>query len=249
MQPRRLGLRGEAAQRHRFLDAVLAVDTERAVVIIGARAVAGAGAVHEDRAEPRAPAEVLADPRGREVVRRRVADALGLHVQEADVGPLRLAGEARARLNRDEGARAVDADPAAEEQVDLARTADRKQPAILEEERALLREQQVESRQVDLLLVHLHLGEVGVVGEVERHARGDADLAVDAEIAGAVVPGLVLVREVAVGRPDNVGDELEVAGRWHAQPGQLTSRRQARDAVNTRHRRPVDDLALVFDVA
>ena len=57
----------------------------------------------------------------------------------------------------------------------------------LEEELALLRKEQVESRQVHLLLVDLDLREVGVVGEVGGEALGDAVLHVDADVAVEVV--------------------------------------------------------------
>ena len=104
--------------------------------------------------------------------------------------PPRLAGQTRAAANRQQRAVVADADAAAEEQIDLTRAPDREQPAVLEEERPLLREQQVEARQVDLLFVDFDLREVGVVGEVERRARRDADLGVDAPVAGLVVVGL-----------------------------------------------------------
>ena len=51
---------------------------------------------------------------------------------------------------------------------------------VLEEEVALLRKEQAEPRQVDLLLVGLDLREVGVDGEVPRQAARDAVLHVEA---------------------------------------------------------------------
>ena len=75
----------------------------------------------------------------------------------------------------------------AEEEIDLAGPADREEAPVLEEERPLLGKQQVEPRQVDLLFVHFHLREVGVVGQIERRARGDADLAVDSPVPVLVV--------------------------------------------------------------
>ena len=54
--------------------------------------------------------------------------------------------------------------------------------APLEEELPLLREEQVEAGEVHLLLVHLDLGEVGVVGEVRGEAPGNAVLQIDADL-------------------------------------------------------------------
>ena len=53
---------------------------------------------------------------------------------------------------------------------------------VLEEEVALLGEEQVEARQVDLLLVGFDLREVGVDGEVPRQPRGHAVLHVEARV-------------------------------------------------------------------
>ena len=53
----------------------------------------------------------------------------------------------------------------------------------LEEEVALLREEQAEARQVHLLLVDLDLRKVGVHRQVERHVAGDAVFRVDADVA------------------------------------------------------------------
>ena len=113
------------------------------------------------------------------------ADRFGLHVEQADVHAARLSGQTGAALNGHELAAVGDADATAEKQIDLAAPAHGEEPAVFEEERPLFREVQVESRQVDLLLVHLDLREVGVVGEVEIQARRHADLPVDAPV-GAV---------------------------------------------------------------
>ena len=77
----------------------------------------------------------------------------------------------------------ADADAAAEEQIDLAGIADREEAGVLEEERPLLREEQREAIEVDLLIVDLDLREVGVDGRVERQARREAVLDVAADIA------------------------------------------------------------------
>ena len=59
--------------------------------------------------------------------------------------------------------------------------------AALEEEVALLGEEQVEAGQVHLLLVDLDLREVGVVGEVGDEVGGDAVLHVEADLAVEIV--------------------------------------------------------------
>ena len=67
--------------------------------------------------------------------------------------------------------------------------------AAFEEELALLRQEQVEARQVDLLLVDLDLREVGVDGEVGGEIRGDAVLHVAADVA------VLVVRRRRIGQP------------------------------------------------
>ena len=85
--------------------------------------------------------------------------------------PFDLAAQAPAAFDRHERAVLVEADAAAEEQVELLSLADREQPRVLEEERALFRKAQVEAREVDLLRVDFDLREVGVVGGIEVQAR------------------------------------------------------------------------------
>ena len=58
----------------------------------------------------------------------------------------------------------------------LGAAGEREHAEALEEEIALLGEEQVEPRQVDLLLVDLDLREVGVEGEVGGEVLGDAVL-------------------------------------------------------------------------
>ena len=60
-------------------------------------------------------------------------------------------------------------------------------PLPLKEELALLRKKEAKARQVDLLLVNLHLREIRVVGEVGRQAVRDSELRLDAEVAAAAV--------------------------------------------------------------
>ena len=95
-------------------------------------------------------------------------------------------------------------------------------------------------------VVHLHLREVGVVGGVERHARADAVLQIDPDVAG---PG-GLRRLGAVGRvPERIGHELQVALRRHAESLELARQREAVQGVLPRQRRPVGLLVAEADVA
>ena len=89
----------------------------------------------------------------------------------------------------------------------------------LQEELSLLREEETESRQVDLLLVHLDLGEVGVVGEVGREVLGYAIFYVQARVGVAVVGDLGVDGQVGPRPCDAVGLHLEVATRgWCLDP-------------------------------
>ena len=53
---------------------------------------------------------------------------------------------------------------------------------VLEEEGPLFGEEEREAGQVDLLVVRLHLGEVGVRGQVHGEVRGDAPLHVEPDV-------------------------------------------------------------------
>ena len=80
------------------------------------------------------------------------------------------------------------ADAAAEEQVAQpleALVADRERAGVLEEEVALLREEQREAGEVHLLLVDFRLGEVGVDRDVEGEAGLEAVLHVEPDVADA----------------------------------------------------------------
>ena len=101
----------------------------------------------------------------------------------ADVPAAQLAAQAAAAADVDRQRRRRQADAAREEQIDLLRVAELERRGVLEEERPLLREEQIEARQVDLLFVGFDLREVGVVGGVERQVRTDSPLQVDADVA------------------------------------------------------------------
>ena len=143
--------------------------------------------------------------------------SFGLHVQQPDVDAAGLAAQPRAAPNRHQRAVVVDADAPAEEQIDVAGLADREQPAFSRKNGRFSGKTQVEARQVDLLLVHLDLREVGVVGEIEVQARRDAELGVDAES-----PSIVAV-SVAVGSSGSpsrsrTGMNLKLRGVGQVQP-------------------------------
>ena len=140
------------------------------------------------------------------------------------------------------------ADAAAEEDVDLLRLAELEGRGVLEEERPLLREEQVEPRQVDLFLVDFHLREVGVDGDVEREVGTDSPLEVAADLE-LVVDLILGPQEVLVRRAERVGDHLDVAAGRHVEAGQLGGQRHAVDVPAARDRRQVDLLVLVADVA
>ena len=178
------------------------------------------------------------------------AHIVGLHVEEADVHALRLARQTRAADDRQQRAVVADADAAAEEQIDLPGAPDREQPAVLEEERPLLREQQVEAGQVDLLFVDFDLREVGVVGEVESRARRDADSwrRCPSRRSGRI-RFRVELRKLRFAEPLTYGISLKSRGRRHVQPGEFARRRQPRQRVDARDRRPVDRFALALDGA
>ncbi len=83
---------------------------------------------------------------------------------------------------RDRLAEGVDTDASREEQIDGLRRAGGENAGILEEEWPLFWKKEWEAREVGALLVHLDLGEVGVVREVERQTRRDAELELAADI-------------------------------------------------------------------
>ena len=126
-------------------------------------------------------------------------DPLGLNVEEAHGEASRLAGEPPAAQQGDRLVVGADADAAAEEELHRFRRSHREGAGVLEEERALLGEEKIEAGQVDLLLVGLDLGEVGVIGEIGRQARRHPELGVGAELGRGVGRGGIDV--VAVQRP------------------------------------------------
>ena len=85
-------------------------------------------------------------------------------------------------------------------------------PAALEEEVALLGKHHREAGEVDLLLVHLHLREVGVDGEVGGQVGVDAVLRVEAAGGGPVVDHRRRADPITGHLRDAVGLELDGRG-------------------------------------
>jgi hypothetical protein len=167
-----------------------------------------------------------------------------------------LPGHAAADLNRYDPA-AVEADAAAVEQERRRRlavvaaaqpapaevaagaaAAEIEDAAAFKEEVALLRKEQVEARQVELLLIDLDLREVGVVGEVGHQVGGDAVLHVAAGLEVEIVRERRRAQPVGGGAAEGVGLDLEgAAGRRSVDAGGAAVERGAIEAHRPAHRR------------
>src|SRR5262249_34022939 len=152
------------------------IDTDE-VVVSGARGVPASG----DGSDPGLLEEVPAHPQRDEVLRgewtrleRRVA---GLDVEDTHVEARLPARDLETGEDRDLLA-VQEPDRAAEEGNQLGILAPQAgnvvHPGALEEERPLLREEELEAREVDLARVHLRLREIGVDGQGRRQAGRDA---------------------------------------------------------------------------
>ena len=124
--------------------------------------------VDEDRAEARAPTSRCTRPTAEVVRGPDLAARVNRRFRRPGCSARRRSSRRPCRSGaRRRGCRSAapcrrQADPAREEQVDLLRVAELEGRRVLEEERPLLGEEQVEARQVDLLFVGLDLREVGV---------------------------------------------------------------------------------------
>jgi hypothetical protein len=219
-----------------------------AVVVVVAGRVAGGVAPDEDRAEIGSVPEILPHARHREVVAgRHAGHRLGLHVQQADVHRAGFARQPRAAHDRNRFPGIGNPDPAAEEQFRFTRAADGEQAGVLEEERALLGEEQVEPIEVDLLLVDFNLGEVRVVGHVQRQAGREAVLQIRAEIAE---DGSILAARLDPARlADDVRHELQIPLHGQIQSRERPGARDPEQVELERQRSPVGDLLPTADVA
>ena len=190
----RLGSRDEAREHGVLPDPHLPVERVGPAVVAVLGESADADTVGKESADRRSVRQIAADSDDGEITARQAIvlgvdrdvqqlDVVGLHVQQADVELAGLARHAPAAVDRNGLARRTDPDPTTEEQLDLAGIADREEAGVLQEERALLREEQIEAIEVDLLIVDLDLREIGVDGAVEREARRQAVLDVHSGIA------------------------------------------------------------------
>ena len=89
----------------------------------------------------------------------------------------------------------------------------------LEKELPLLREEEAVGRQVELLLVGLDLGEIGVDRQVGGHVRRQPVLQIDARVGRSPERGRGLL---LVAAPDDIGHDLELLPLREArEPGQV----------------------------
>ena len=121
---------------------------------------------------------------------------------------------------------------------------------VLEEERALLREEQIEPREVHLLLVGFDLREVGVDREVGGEVRTHSPLHVDADAAPLFVEligrsnGVILVR-----RPSAYGISLMSRRGGRFRPVSFAADDTRKISKPRVHRREIHLLVLAADVA
>src|SRR5437899_5747419 len=154
------------------VNADAAIDAEDAIPI---SALSRRHPLYRDRADARARRKLAPH------VEHGVALTLREDFQTAQRETAEATGDPAAADDRYRLAEGVDADAACEEQIDGLWCAGRENARVLEEERSLFRIEQGKAGEIRAHLVDLHLREVGVVGEVERHTLGQAvlDLAAD----------------------------------------------------------------------
>src|SRR5690606_34286442 len=124
----------------------------------------------------------------------------------------------------------------------IRREADCEEARVLEEERPLLGEEKTEAGEIDLLIVHLDLREVGVDRQVQDEALRDADLRVCADLERIADSRSYwwysLRRAQSIWRHRH-----HPLGRW-LQPGQRAGLRQTIEVELSGDRRPHDLLVL-----
>src|SRR5690606_3113786 len=169
------------------------------------------------------------------VARGEAVDILGAHAQQADVRPRAdLAGEPQTSFD---GRRCAggDADAPRKEELDFLWRANGELAGVLEEEGALLRKEQAEAVEVDLLLVDLDLREIGVVGGVQGQTRRDRILQVEADF---LVRLGAWERSAAARAAENIGRELQIALTRHAYAFDGAGFGNAKQVALLRERRP-----------
>ena len=202
-----------------------------------------------DAADRVLPAQVAADPHHAQAL---LAD-LGLLVeqgaQDADVPVAHPTGELGSPQDGDLLAVLVAADGAREEGNELraaARRAELEEAGVLEEEVALLREEQREAIQVDLPPIDLGLGEVGVEGELQLQRGRDPPGGVPAQ--GPQQGGVLLPRALLPEGALGVGDQVQPQALVHAAHAQeQPALREVPEAIGHRGRGPA--VLLVVDLA
>ena len=156
------------------------------VVLLGKHLVDGA-AIDKETSKVGSIGKLSPEARYREIIgRRHPCQFLSLHVQKAAVETGKISRKPGARQNGNDLAIGSDADLATEKQFHFPSRADREQTGIFQKEGSFLRKEEIESVQVDLLFVHLHLSEIGVVGQIQRQAGCDAVLEVRSHISQPV---------------------------------------------------------------
>ena len=123
----------------------------------------------------------------------------------------------------------------AEKELHFLRTADREQTRVLQKEGTFFREKQVETVQIDLQFIHFHLGEVGVVSQIEGETRGEAVLQVS--------PNLSQPLSMSHGDPvshftQNIRGQLQITLLRDLDAGERSSQRQAEQVVLAWQRSP-----------
>ena len=192
--------------------------------------------------------------------RRQLA---GADAEQADGETARFAAQSSAGTER-RNAPAVETDPPAEEQIRRHATAGaeagartsgkRERPEVLQEEIPLLGKEQVEARQVHLLLVDLDLREIGVDRDVDGQVLCHAVLEIAADPVRRVVREAGRDRRIGREARQRVWLQFEHPGAgWHLQAHQRRRRRHLQDAAKrgqrARHLCEVGPLVLPADDA
>ena len=172
---------------------------------------------------------------------------VGLHVHEANVEAVDFSGEPPAGADWHQVTVIVEPDAPAEEEINLLALANAKEVGVLLKERPLLRKAQVETCQVDLLVVDFDLREIGVVGRVEVQAGRHAKFRVEPEVAVGIVDDSAAC-VVAVRRSGYIGQHLQIAGRLQLEATQVTRRRKSADVIDAGERGPESPLPCALDV-
>ena len=133
---------------------------------------------------------LLAQPQHAHVLRRTLPVRRRLHVQEPVVGAPDASHRARAPVDPDDVARVESDLPAVEEAVEGAAGVEVEGRGALLKELALLRDEQLESFDVHLDAVRLHLREVRVHGHVQRQVRCRRVLDIEPGLPGPFPIGL-----------------------------------------------------------